>query len=73
MVQKSEWQAKNLQAVAGFLQSISLYPINGAVADVYGRLKRDTVNQLGLKDKAQRRKTTVQGLGFSDFVLVGNL
>ncbi|MBE9064059.1 type II toxin-antitoxin system VapC family toxin [cf. Phormidesmis sp. LEGE 11477] len=66
MVQKSERQAENLQAVASFLRSISLYPISGAVADVYGRLKGDIVNQLGPKDKAQRRKTTVQGLGFSD-------
>ena len=66
MVGKSERQAENLQAVAGFLQSISLYPISGTVADVYGKLKGDIVNQLGPKDKAQRRKTTVQGLGFSD-------
>jgi tRNA(fMet)-specific endonuclease VapC len=43
MVQKSERQAENLQAVASFLQSISLYPISGAVADVYGRLKGDNV------------------------------
>lgn len=66
MVQKSQRQAENLQVINAFLQSISLYPINGAVADVYGRLKGDIVNQLGPKDKAQRRKTTIQGLGFSD-------
>ncbi len=66
MVQKSQQQAENLQAVKAFLQNLSLYPINGAVADVYGRLKGDIVNQLGPKDKAQRRKVTVQALGFSD-------
>lgn len=66
MVQKSQRQTENLQAVEAFLQNLSLYPINGAVADVYGRLKGDIVNQLGPKDKAQRRKVTVQGLGFSD-------
>lgn len=66
MVQKSQRQAENLQAVGVFLQSISLYPVSAAVADVYGRLKGDIVNQLGPKDKAQRRKITVQGLGFSD-------
>lgn len=66
MVQKSQRQAENLQAVDAFLQSITLYPISGAVADVYGRLKGDIVNQLGPKNKTQRRKITVQGLGFSD-------
>ena len=66
MVQKSQRQAENRQAVDALLQIISLYPISGAVADVYGRLKGDIVNQLGPKDKAQRRKITVQGLGFSD-------
>lgn len=66
MVQKSQRQAENLQAVEAFLQSISLYPINEAVASVYGELKGTIVNQLGPKDKAQRRKITIQGLGFSD-------
>ncbi|MEL6137352.1 MAG: PIN domain-containing protein [Cyanobacteria bacterium J06628_6] len=36
------------------------------VADLYGQLKGDILNQLGPKDKAQRRKATIQSLGFSD-------
>lgn len=66
MVCKSQRQGENLQVVNAFLQRIALYPINAAVADVYGQLKGDIINQLGPRDKAQRRKTTVQGLGFSD-------
>ncbi len=66
MVQKSQRRAENLQTVDAFLQAISLYPISGAVANVYGKLKGDIVNQLGPKDKAQRRQATIQGLGFSD-------
>ncbi|MFZ4675048.1 MAG: type II toxin-antitoxin system VapC family toxin [Nodosilinea sp.] len=66
MVQKSQQQAENLKAVNAFLQTIALYPINSAVADVYGKLKGDIVNQLGPKSKAQRRKTMIQDLGFSD-------
>jgi len=66
MVQKSQRQIENLQAVNAFLQRIALYPINAAVADVYGQLKGEIINQLGPQDKAQRRKTTIQGLGFSD-------
>ena len=59
MVQKSQQQAKNLQVVNAFLQSISLYPISGAVADVYGKLKGDIVNQLGPKNKSQKRRVTI--------------
>lgn len=66
MVRKSQRQAENLQAVNAFLQTISLYPINGDVSDIYGKLKGDILDQLGPRDKARRRKTTVQGLGFSD-------
>jgi tRNA(fMet)-specific endonuclease VapC len=66
MVQKSQRRAENLQAVNAFLQTISLYPINANVSDVYGKLKGNILNQLGPKDKAQRRKTTAQDLGFSD-------
>jgi tRNA(fMet)-specific endonuclease VapC len=66
MVQKSERRAENLKAVSAFLQIIALYPINGAVADVYGGLKGDIINQLGPKDKTQRRKITAQNLGFSE-------
>lgn len=65
MVQKSERQAENLQAVSAFLQTITLYPINAAAANVYGKLKGDIMNQLGPKDKAQRRKATIQALGYA--------
>ncbi|MEL6325876.1 MAG: type II toxin-antitoxin system VapC family toxin [Cyanobacteria bacterium J06626_23] len=66
MVQKSQQRAENLKTVNAFLQNISVYPINGMVADLYGQLKGDILNQLGPKDKAQRRKATIQSLGFSD-------
>ena len=66
MVQKSQQQAENLQVVNAFLQTISLYPVSGAVADVYGKLKGNIVNQLGPKNKSQKRKVTIQDLGFSD-------
>lgn len=66
MVQKSQRQAENLKALTAFLQTISLYPINGAVANKYGQLKGDIINQLGPKNKAQRRRITIQDLGFSD-------
>ncbi|MBA3924461.1 MAG: type II toxin-antitoxin system VapC family toxin [Nostocaceae cyanobacterium] len=66
MVQKSKQKAANLKQVIAFLETVNLYPINGSVADVYGNLKGKIIQQLGPKDKAKRRKFTVQDLGFSD-------
>ncbi len=66
MVHKSKQQAANLQQVIAFLETVNLYPINGFVADVYGNLKGKIIQQLGPKNKAKRRKFTVQDLGFSD-------
>ncbi|MEH2442349.1 type II toxin-antitoxin system VapC family toxin [Nostoc sp.] len=66
MVQKSSEQEVNLRFVRTFLQTIDLYPISGGVADVYGSLKGKIVEYFGPKDKAKRRKFTVQDLGFSD-------
>jgi tRNA(fMet)-specific endonuclease VapC len=66
MVQKSSQQEANLRFVRTFLQTIDLYPISGGVADVYGSLKGEIIEHFGPKDKAKRRKFTVQNLGFSD-------
>jgi tRNA(fMet)-specific endonuclease VapC len=66
MVQKSSQQEANLRFVRTLLQIIDLYPISGGVADVYGSLKGEIVEHFGPKDKAKRRKFTVQDLGFSD-------
>ncbi|MBE9000033.1 type II toxin-antitoxin system VapC family toxin [Nostoc sp. LEGE 12447] len=66
MVQKSSQQEANLRFGKTSLQTIDLYPISGGVADVYGSLKGEIVKHFGPKDKAKRRKFTVQDLGFSD-------
>ncbi|NJL64517.1 MAG: type II toxin-antitoxin system VapC family toxin [Methylacidiphilales bacterium] len=66
MVQKSSQRSANLAFVRNFLQTIDLYPINGGVADVYGNLKGEIIEHFGPKDKAKRRKFTIQDLGFSD-------
>jgi tRNA(fMet)-specific endonuclease VapC len=66
MVQKSSQQEANLRFVRTFLQTIDLYPISAAVADVYGSLKGEIIEHFGPKDKAKRRNVTVQNLGFSD-------
>lgn len=66
MVQKSEQQVRNIQQIRSFLQTIDIYPVSKEVSDIYGSLKGKIVEQFGPKDKAKRRKFTIQDLGFSD-------
>ena len=66
MVQKSEQREDNLKAVTAFLAAIAQYPINADVADAYGMLKGHIVNRFGPKQKAQRRKASMQNLGFGE-------
>lgn len=66
MVYKSSRTAENLRTVNAFLQTIALYPVNREVSNVYGKLKGDIIHQLGPRDKAQRRKFTIQNLGFGE-------
>jgi len=47
MVQKSEHQAENLNAVNRLLERIMIYSIDGGVADCYGQLKGEIINRLG--------------------------
>ncbi|MCC5644981.1 PIN domain-containing protein [Nostoc sp. CHAB 5824] len=42
------------------------FRLNRTVLDVYGSLKGEIVKHFGPKNKAKRRKFTVQDLGFSD-------
>lgn len=66
MVQKSSQKEANLRSVRTFLKAIDIYPVSAEVADVYGNLKGEIIEIFGPKDKAKRRKITVQNLGFSD-------
>lgn len=66
MVYKSKRQAENLRAVNALLERMVIYPIDTGIADRYGQLKGEIINRLGPKERAKRRKVTIQGLGFSD-------
>jgi tRNA(fMet)-specific endonuclease VapC len=66
MAQGSERRAANLQLVREFLQRIPIHPITEAIADIYSDLKSDIILQFGPKERAKRRKTKIQDLGFGD-------
>ena len=66
MVHKSQRQAENQRLVEGFLQTVEVYPIDGETADIYGRLKTALIDHFGPKERARRRKTTIENLGFGE-------
>jgi len=66
MAWKSENVEENLQAVNEFLRNISAYHVDYAVAQTYASLKAWVFNRFGPKDRAKRRRTSIQELGFSD-------
>lgn len=66
MAEKSQQQEENYQKVSKFVDSITLYMIDDAIADCYGKLKAQILRHFGPKDRQRRSKETIQKLGFSD-------
>ncbi len=66
MAQKSERKAENLRRVEQFLEQIEIYPISEETADIYGKLKAAIIDHFGPKEKAQRRRVTIEKLGFQE-------
>jgi len=62
----SNQRAINLRRVEALLSRITVYPIDGEVADWYGSLKAKLLDRFGPKAKAKRRKTTLAAIGVSD-------
>lgn len=66
MAQQSERREENLRQVEQFLENIEIYPVDKETADIYGKLKATIIDHFGLKERAKRRKTTVEKLGFQE-------
>ena len=66
MVERSERRDENQRKVQAFLTEITLYPINGAVADAYGLLKAKLLEYFGPKSRAARRKIAIERIGFAE-------
>jgi len=66
MAHKSEQQERNLRRLERFLDDIEIYPISEETADVYGRLKAAIIDHFGPKERAQRRRITIEKLGFQE-------
>lgn len=66
MAQKSEYKNNNLAKVTAFLDDINIYSFNEETIYIYGDLKARLFNKFGPKEKAKKRKFTIQNLGISD-------
>ena len=58
--------ATNLLRVNSLVSGLAVVPIDAAVANRYGELKAALLNHYGPKERARRRRTTVQDIGVSD-------
>ena len=66
MVERSERRDENHRKVQAFLKDIKIYPVDSAVADIYGGLKAKLLKHFGPRNRAVRRKTSIERLGFKE-------
>ncbi|MBI1926747.1 type II toxin-antitoxin system VapC family toxin [Candidatus Poribacteria bacterium] len=66
MAQKSERKEENLHELEQFLEHMAVYPVDRETADIYGRIKAAIIDHFGPKEKAKRRKATIEQLGFQE-------
>jgi tRNA(fMet)-specific endonuclease VapC len=66
MAENSEQHQANLDQVMLFLDDIGLYIIDDYTSQIYGRLKSQLIKHFRPKEKAKRRKFTINQLGISD-------
>ena len=66
-VYKSDRIEDNIEAVTELLNDMyNIYEIDVETASIYGQLKSGIITRFGPKDKAQRRITTTDKLGFRE-------
>jgi len=66
MAYNSERVDENLALVREFLAGIAEHRIDQATADLYGRIKAAALARFGPKERAKRRRFSLQSLGFTD-------
>jgi tRNA(fMet)-specific endonuclease VapC len=66
MAYNSDRMADNLADVRRFLGAMRLYGVDSYVSDVYAQLKARLFARFGPRERAKRRHTTIQQIGFSD-------
>jgi tRNA(fMet)-specific endonuclease VapC len=66
MAENSDLKAENRLRVQSFLERFDLYPISPEISDTYAQLKAQLLETFRPSDKATRRRTRIQSIGFDD-------
>jgi tRNA(fMet)-specific endonuclease VapC len=66
MAENSDLKTENRSRIQSFLDKFDLYPISPAISDTYAQLKAQLLKTFGPTDKATRRRTRLQSIGFDD-------
>jgi tRNA(fMet)-specific endonuclease VapC len=66
MAQNSQQRTANLLKIQAFLQRIDVYPIDLAIAEIYGEFKTELIRQFGPREKSRRRTTKLGEIGISE-------
>ncbi len=66
MAQNSQQRTANLLKIRAFLQRIDVYPIDLAIAEIYGEFKTELIRQFGPREKSRRRTTKLGEIGISE-------
>lgn len=63
---KSGKRQENLNNIESFLSDIDIFPVDKKASDIYGQLKAAIIDYYGPKEKAKRRKFTIDNLGLRE-------
>jgi tRNA(fMet)-specific endonuclease VapC len=66
MAERSQRKQLNFALIHNFLDQVVFCPIDVNTADMYGQIKSKVFDRFAPKDKSQRRRFTLQNLGFSE-------
>ena len=66
MAEHSKQREMNLRQIEAFPSTLDVYSVDEATADWYGTLKAALFARFGPKEKAKRRRATIQLLGISE-------
>lgn len=66
MVQNSQQKRANLIKIQAFLQRIEVYPIDLAIANIYGEFKAELIQEFGPKERSRRKTTRLVEIGISE-------
>ena len=66
MATRSQMRRENEQKISSFLNDIEILPVDGNVAEEYGRIKDAVLTKYGPRKKTGKKRTTLKDIGLTD-------